>query len=255
MNYFDKKDAAEIYSKWRPYFHNIIVARIRNYLQLDIKLENALDVACGTGLSSVSLLDIADNVFGTDTSEEMLNRAILQNKIHYSLAPAENQPFPDKEFNLITVCSGVHWFNIDGFLLEANRLLRNNSWLVLYDNFFISEMQELDSFSKWYPDVFLQKFPAPKRNNNYDWSNENLISKKFTLHKVEEFKNPVIFTKDELVFYLTTQSNITAMIESGQMTYSDVEEWLQNELKQFFLNGNSRTINFGNWIKYLQKID
>jgi ubiquinone/menaquinone biosynthesis C-methylase UbiE len=246
MNYFAQKNAAERYSKGRPYFHSNTISKVKKELQLDIKIEKALDIACGTGLSTKALLDIAVHVFGTDTSEEMLKWALSQDKINYSIATAENQPFLDNEFNLITVCSGVHWFNIDRFLEEAYRLLTNNGWLVLYDNFFISEMNGVESFSKWYPEVYLKKFPAPKRNNSYNWSHDNLVNKNFTLIKEDEFKNPISYSKEELILYFTTQSNITAAIESGEITYLEVEQWLHIELTQFFHPKQFRVINFGN---------
>lgn len=255
MNYFDHKNAAERYSKGRPDFHNNTIARVKTHLQLDHQLERALDVACGTGLSTKALLEIATDVYGTDTSEEMLKRALAQDQINYSIATAENQPFGNCEFNLITVCSGVHWFDIDKFLVEANRLLTKRGWLILYDNFFISEMQGVAGFSTWYPEVYLKKFPAPKRNNSYHWSNEQLFSKNFILEKEEEFKNPIVYTKEELVLYFTTQSNITAVIEAGTTTYQEVEEWLTNELTQFFTIDVTKAINFGNWIKYLRRIN
>lgn len=253
MNYFEPKNTAERYSKGRPFFHSNIITRIQKHLHIDKKLYNALDIACGTGLSTKALLDIAVNVFGTDASEEMLKWALDKDKINYSIAKAENQPFSNYDFNIITVCSGIHWFNIDKFLNEANRLLANNGWLVLYDNYFISEMQGVESFRKWYPEVYLKRFPAPKRNNSYNWSNDNLASYNFTLDKEEEFKNSIPFTKDELVLYFTTQSNITAVTESGKMTYNEVEAWLYNELTQFYSSDNTRIIKFGNWVKYLRK--
>jgi len=59
----------------------------------------------------------------------MLNFATPSAKIHYLVASAEQQPFADNTFELITVSSGVHWFDIDAFLIEANRLLKSKSWL------------------------------------------------------------------------------------------------------------------------------
>src|SRR3954470_2404473 len=126
MNYFNPKTAAERYSKGRPDFHSNTIKHIKDYLHLNKKLNKALDVACGTGLSTKALLEIATNVYGTDTSQEMLNLALLPNTIHYSKAAAEQQPFADNTFDLITVSSGVHWFNIDQFLAEANRILKPN---------------------------------------------------------------------------------------------------------------------------------
>lgn len=63
---------------------------------------------------------------------------------------------------MITVCSGVYWFDIDDFLIEANRLLKSKSWLILYDNFFISEMQDVPEFTDWFPEVYLKKIPSTK---------------------------------------------------------------------------------------------
>ncbi len=64
MNHFNLKTAAERYSKGRPDFHSNTIKHIKDYLHLDKKLHNALDIACGTGLSTKALLEIATNVYG-----------------------------------------------------------------------------------------------------------------------------------------------------------------------------------------------
>lgn len=256
MNYFTPKTAAERYSKGRPDFHSNTIRHIKDYLHLDKKLNNALDIACGTGLSTKALLEIATNVYGTDISQEMLNFASRSDKIHYSIASAEQQPFADNYFDLITVSSGVHWFDIDQFLIEANRLLRSKSWLVLYENHFISEMVGNSNFSNWIPNVYLKKYPSPPRNHAYSWTNENLNAKNFNLVKEETFKNAIVFNKKQLALYFTTQSNIIAAVENNETTYDQVENWLDKELAPFFDNDETtQTINYGNWIKFIQRID
>jgi ubiquinone/menaquinone biosynthesis C-methylase UbiE len=254
MNYFNPKTAAERYSKGRPDFHSNTIKHVKDYLHLDKKLNNVLDVACGTGLSTKALLEIATNVYGTDISQEMLNLALQRDKIHYAIAPAEQQPFPDNYFDLITVSSGVHWFDIDKFLLETNRILKSKSWLVLYENYFISEMVGNDQFTNWFPEVYLKKFPSPHRNNTYPWTNENLISKNFSFVNEERFTNPIKFNKKQLALYFTTQSNIIAAVGDKQTTYEQVEKWLEQELGLFFDSDDTvRTINYGNWIKFIQR--
>jgi len=253
MNYFNPKSAAERYSKGRPDFHSNSINRIKNFLHLDKKLDRALDIACGTGLSTKALLEIATNVYGTDASQQMLEFAVQPDKINYSIAKAEQQPFPGNYFDLITVSSAVHWFDIDKFLQEANRLLKSQSWLVLYENYFISEMVGNEKFKEWFPDIYLKKYPSPLRNDNYDWTNENLNTKNFHLVTEEKFKNPVTLKKKQLVLYFTTQSNIISAVEKGETTYEEVELWLDNELKAFFDNDDTtQIINYGNWIKYIQ---
>ncbi|MEO7922688.1 MAG: class I SAM-dependent methyltransferase [Chitinophagaceae bacterium] len=255
MNYFSAKNTAERYAKGRPFFHRNTIKHIREFIKIDSKLENALDVACGTGLSTNALLDIAENVFGTDTSDEMLQLALNPQVIKYSKAAAENLPFGNNYFDIITVSSGVHWFNIDQFLREATRVLRSRSWLVLYENHFISEMPGFEVFDNWFPGVYLKKYPSPKRNNNYEWTDENLKDKGFRFIKEETFKNPVDLTKEQLILYFTTQSNITAAVENKISGYEEIETWLDKELTVFFGSGQKRTINYGNWVKYLQKIN
>jgi hypothetical protein len=148
----------------------------------------------------------------------------------------------------------LNQYNIDNFLVGANRLLKSGSWLVLYENYFISEMVDDDNFTNWFPNVYLKKYPSPPRNNTYLWTNENLIPKNFNFVTEERFKNPVRFNKKQLSLYFTTQSNIIAAVEKNETTYEQVENWLDQELAAFFDNNNTtQTINHGNMIKYIQR--
>ncbi|OFZ67286.1 MAG: hypothetical protein A3D92_18020 [Bacteroidetes bacterium RIFCSPHIGHO2_02_FULL_44_7] len=184
----------------------------------------------------------------------MLEHALSKDRIHYSIAPAEQQNFEDAFFDLITVSSGIHWFSMADFLREANRLLKTGGHLVIYDNFFISEMEGAPDFATWFPEVYLARFPSPKRNATYDWSENHLNTFHFKRISDEEFKNEVQFTKTELVLYFTTQSNITAAIQNGN-SYEEIEAWLDTELSRWFKNEYTvQTIYFGNWMQFLEKI-
>lgn len=252
VNYFDTKSIASRYEKGRPYFHADIILRIQKMLGLTDKLDKALDVACGTGLSTRALLEIARQIYGTDISTEMLNNAYRHEYITYRKASAEEQLFDPDYFDIITVGSGVHWFEIDRFLAEASRILKPTKWLVIYDTFFSGGMSDMDQFKSWYPDTYCEKFPPPGRNNHYDWSDENLGNKNFGLLSEQQCKFEIEFTIEQLVLYLTTQSNITAQIEQGIASYSEAEKWLYEQLRPFFTT-EKRIFVFGGWIKYLQK--
>jgi ubiquinone/menaquinone biosynthesis C-methylase UbiE len=255
MNYFGSQTSAERYVKGRPHFHANTVSHIKEFLKIENKLDKALDVACGTGLSTVALSAIANRVNGTDLSAEMLKMAATGNNIIYGISAAEDQPFPDNEFNLVTVSSGVHWFDIDKFLSEAARLLTKDGFLVIYENAFPGEMENNDRFGQWTKEVYLRRFPSPPRNKNYDWGPENLRLRGLAQVAAENFKNGINFNKQELVNYLVTQSNIIAAVERGMDTYSGMETWLENELTAFLEDSRQRHVfYFNNWIKYLQKI-
>ena len=255
MNYFNSKASAEKYAIGRPDFHANTIDRIRDFLRIGHKLDKALDIACGTGLSTKALLTMAENVYGTDISIEMLNNAIEKDKIYYSVAAAEEQPFGNDEFDLITVSSGVHWFNIDAFLSEANRILKTNGWLVIYENFFTGEMVGNEQFKNWVDTIYLKNFPSPPRNKNYDWTPGNLNLTNFIIQVPEDFVNKIHFDKRQLINYFITQSNVIAVIEYGEWTYEKVDEWLDHELDTYFeASDTEHTFLFGNRMKYLQKI-
>jgi ubiquinone/menaquinone biosynthesis C-methylase UbiE len=256
MNYFDSQAAAARYANGRPDFHSIVAGLIRDFVKPEGKFEAALDIACGTGLSTRALTDLATHVYGTDASPEMLRLAAEQERVSYSHAFAEKQPFADKRFGLITVCSGVHWFNIDQFLAEAHRLLQSKGWLVLYDNFFTADMEGDEAFGRWYTDVYLQQYPAPPRNDSYSWINENLHPKNLHLAKEYRFTNEVAFTKSALILYFTTQINIISAVENGKTSYEEASRWLNRELGLFFGDEKTaRTTMFGNHAMFLQRTD
>ncbi len=95
LSYFESRNTAERYAGSRPYFHPLVIKKIKDFLQLRGPLPRAVDVACGTGQSTVALQEIASQVVGTDTSREMLARAPREAGVRYVEAPAEDLPFED----------------------------------------------------------------------------------------------------------------------------------------------------------------
>ena len=84
MSFFTFHRVAEGYAHSRPAYHPIIMKKIREHVNLHGKFNDALDIGCGTGLSTVALKEIADQVTGTDDSHEMIT-AIPARKILCSL--------------------------------------------------------------------------------------------------------------------------------------------------------------------------
>lgn len=255
MNYFIRDSVAKRYAKSRPYFHGLIINRIKSNLGLSTKLEKALDVACGTGLSTLPLLEIANEVHGTDVSEAMLKHALPSESIHYHVASATEQPFGDEEFDLITVSCGIHWFDIDVFLKECRRLLKPGCCLVHYYNFFRGKMDQVPEFEEWFRKRYIPLYPSPPRYHDYPWTQEHVAERGFELLKSEDFDNEVNFNQAELSLYFTSQSNITAALEKLDLSYEEIEEWLKKELEPFWDKPESKgKFFFGNRVRYLKRI-
>jgi ubiquinone/menaquinone biosynthesis C-methylase UbiE len=252
-NYFDSRSAARRYSAARPYFHPLVIGKIKAFIDLTETVPSALDVACGTGQSSVALKEIAEQIVGADPSEKMLALAPRDERIRYVRATAENLPFPGAEFDLVTVSLALHWFDRDPFLAEAARVVKPSGWVVIYDNHFQRRMKEDPSYEGWIEEVYTASYPTPSRNSD-PLTDSDARKHGFPLVGREEYSNEVSFTLDELVSYLMSQSNINAAIEEGRETEETVRRWLTDAQARFF-EGPRRTFFFGGTIDYLLRGD
>ena len=101
-----------------------------------------LDVATGTGDFALQALSInPEKIVGVDISEGMLEvgrkkveQRRLSNKIELLLADSENLPFPDNNFDAVTVGFGVRNFeNLKKGLREINRVMKPGALLVVLE--------------------------------------------------------------------------------------------------------------------------
>jgi SAM-dependent methyltransferase len=251
VNYFNPKPAAERYAKGRPYFHPVIVGRIKESLSITEPLSSALDVGCGTGLSTIALKELAQNVIGVDASAEMIVLAPKENGVRYFVAPAENLPFDEREFDLITLSQVFHWLDRDKFLTEASRVLRPGGWLIAYDNYFTGQMVEKADSQSWYEE-YLKRYPMPPRAK-VTFMVENTNSYGFCLLREEWYKNAIGFSLEGLIDFLVTQSNVIAVVEGGNEKIENVCLWLTERLKPVFGDAKERGFIFNAPIWYLQR--
>ncbi len=229
-----------------------MIKKIRDFLGLREPVPLALDVACGTGQSTVALKEIASRVVGTDVSREMLARASREAGVRYVEASTEALPFADGSLQLITVALALHWFDRSRFLAEARRVLEPSGWLVIYDNGFFGEMKENPKHERWYREDYLVRYPSPPRKGE-PLTDDECRKHGLRLVERESYTNEVSFSAEELMSYLMTQSNVTAAVEDGGESPESVREWLVESVAPMF--GEPRgTFRFGGTIGYLQAV-
>ena len=219
-NFFAHASAAERYARARPYFHPLVIERIKIHLKLEQPVPRALDVACGTGQSARALQAIAERVTGTDLSSEMLEYAKQNPGIEFLESPAESLPFEAGTFDLLTVCMAFHWFDQAKFLLEAHRVLKANGCLIVCKNTARAQMINNPAFHSW-ADQFYASYPAPSRTAT-PTDAAFFSSHNFQLDPLEDLENHVSFTPDELAAYMTTQSNFIAKVEQGSESLEEI---------------------------------
>ena len=251
--FFVFKRVAEGYSKYRPFYHPLIMKKIRECTGLEGKFEYALDVGCGTGLSTIALQEIAEQVTGTDNSQEMITVARVDNeeKIPYFHAPAERLPFKDQSFDILTICGAINWIDRSQFFPEAKRVLKENGWMIIYDNYITEDMNDNPAYTKWHQEQYLTRYPKPPRDES------PLTMSEFDAHGFhvindEPYTNDIVFSLDEYIDFIMTQSNVIVAIDTGKEDAASVKIWMHTTLGPLFPETKGMFI-FRGYIWYLQR--
>ncbi|MCP4398645.1 MAG: class I SAM-dependent methyltransferase [bacterium] len=253
MSFFTFHRVAEGYSHSRPQYHQIIMNKIREHVNLHGKFNNALDVGCGTGLSTSALTEIATQITGTDRSAEMIAVAQAQHheNVTYSHAPAEHLPFHQQSFDLIAVCGAINWIDRSRFFPEAQRVLKEQGWLIIYDNFITEHMREYAAYERWYQDEYLQRYPKPPRDETPVTQEECGIHG-FQLSKAENYTNELTWSLEEYIDFLVTQSNIIVAVDMEKESLEDVKTWMHTTLAPIIPTKKGSFL-FRGYIWYLQR--
>ncbi|KAF4791138.1 hypothetical protein TURU_133595 [Turdus rufiventris] len=126
---FEGKEHAAVYLKYRFAPGKELKQTILSYLQEKkaIPAELAVDVGCGSGQGTHFLGEHFKKVVGTDISAAQIQEAKdtpgMPN-ISYLVSPAEELPFQDGSVDVLTSFTAAHWFDIERFMREAERVLR-----------------------------------------------------------------------------------------------------------------------------------
>lgn len=83
----------------------------------------AWDAGCGAGLGSLALAEYFERVVGTDLNAQQLAVATRHPRVEYRVGRAELSGLPDKSVSLVTVAQALHWFEVDAFHAEVQRVL------------------------------------------------------------------------------------------------------------------------------------
>jgi SAM-dependent methyltransferase len=250
VNPFDHPTVAARYALGRPPFHRIVIDRIVELLRLEQPVARALDVGCGTGLSTRDLRLIAEQVVGLDSSAAMLACAEPAAGVSYVHGSAEDMPVESGMFDLVTVSSAFHWFNRTRVLGKVSRVLTPGGHLVIYENAFGGEMSGQQEFRVW-QQAHYARYPRTARDTT-PFTDEEAARHGLRFLIRERYTNTVEFTPTDLSLYLSTQTNAIEAIERGGLTVADFRAAVEREVAPFFSSGVA-TVVFEGFIWCLQK--
>ncbi|NBC81904.1 MAG: methyltransferase domain-containing protein [Bacteroidetes bacterium] len=200
--------------------------------------ERLWDCGCGNGQVAIDLADEFTEVHGTDISENQINHAFQHTHVNYQVMPAEQTNFPDRYFDMICVAQALHWFDIEAFFKEADRVLKTGGIMACFNYGFFNIEDELDN-------VINEQLFNPVEGY---WSERNWLAKsgykevEFPFQKVEppHFEMVQSWTRDTLLNYLSTWS---AVKRYDEYHCDDIIGHLQQALKPIWDDKTVKQVN------------
>ncbi len=109
------------YIRYRPGYPKELFEFLSNVVP---NKQMAWDAGTGSGQAAVQLGQIFQQVVGTDSSDAQISQAPSIENITFRAFPAEESQLADSSCDLITAANAVHWFDLDAFYKEVNRVLK-----------------------------------------------------------------------------------------------------------------------------------
>jgi SAM-dependent methyltransferase len=249
---FEHDRVAAGYASARPYLHPQVFAQARELAGLAGRARRALDVGCGTGLSSKALLDLAHEVVGIDASLPMLHRASRAPGVRYVASGAEALPFRERAFDLVVACGSIDWVDRARFMPRVAELVAGGGWLLSLDFGDTGRSPDVPGLDRWYDEVFLEEYPRPASSDPMITPDE-AARHGFSAPLHRDFASACPFTAPRYAEFLMTESSVIAAVEYGRDDEGRVRAWLEAELAPLF-GGGERRVAFGGYIQALRRL-
>ena len=195
---------AQLYSQYRPSYPNELFDYILTFVQ---QKEAVWDCATGNGQAAGMLAHYFKEVIATDISVAQIANAVQKENIQYLVCPAEETPFEENTFDLITVAQAYHWLNWKRFHQEAFRVAKNEAVVAIWNyNLLNTDRPQVSQLINYFYSNIIANYWEPERkyvDNNYAtalFEFDPLPSRQFSIH--------MNWRKEELTGYLNTWSAV-----------------------------------------------
>jgi ubiquinone/menaquinone biosynthesis C-methylase UbiE len=214
---------AEFYANSKVHSSGQNLDIISDYLE-NKSFDLSLDIATGTGFTAFESSKVSKKVLALDIATEMIKQAKILakeksiNNIQFVIASADNLPYKNNYFDLITCRTGTHHFeNFEKSLKEMHRTLKDSGTLIISDTI-TSEDKDLSS---WHQKVEIIRDPSHQSN-----------------YSIESWKE--LFNKLKFEATKITLTSVKLTLDDW-MTTSGTSTDIQKELRKIWVNSDSTT--------------
>ena len=194
---------ADRYTQFRPRYPRALFEYLATLVD---RRDRAWDCGTGGGQAAVALSEFFDEVAATDPSARQIEHAQRNPRVAYFVASAEKCPLADRSVDLVTVAQALHWFDLERFYGEVQRVARPRGVLAVW-TYGLTKIDPTIDRVIWhfYADVLGAYWPPERRIVE-----ERYQTIPFPFHELPapELVMTAQWNLDDLVGYLGTWSSV-----------------------------------------------
>ena len=225
---------SKIYAQFRPGYRQELFDYVLSFVQ---EKKCAWDCATGNGQAAIVLADYFEKLEASDISEAQVRNAIKKQNINYHVCPAEETPFADSSFDLITVAQAYHWLNWERFHDEAMRVGKRNSVIAVWTyNLLICEDEKINDVINY----FYRNITGPYWDYERRYVDDGYATVDFNFPPLPSkvFQARFTWNREQLKGFFLSWSAVRKYINEHQQNPVDIIEkdidavWGLNEQKE-----------------------
>jgi SAM-dependent methyltransferase len=237
VNPFAGEGAGERYARGRPQVHTRVASAIAERCG---PIARALDLGCGTGLSSRALRSHASRVVGVDPSRSMLAQAKRDGVVSLVRRHAEAIPLAAASVDLVAIGCAFHWCEREPLLAGVARVLRPGGRFAIYDSLFLGD--ESGAMLRWLRDHYWKRLPECPRQPYL--SPGDPLPKPLRFEAWLEVGESAPMSLDDVVALVTSQASTLQAIDLGVLDLDTAEATLRAGLAPHFAAAERRPMHF-----------
>jgi ubiquinone/menaquinone biosynthesis C-methylase UbiE len=227
---------SKLYAQFRPTYPQ----ELFDYIFQFVNEKNcAWDCATGNGQAAVVLADYFQKVEASDISESQINNATRKLNIHYHICPAEETPFAENSFDLITIAQAYHWLNWKAFHDEAMRVGKRNAVVAIWCYSTLFSDDKLNAIIQH----FYRAITGPYWDYERRYVDDGYATTEFDFEPLpsKNFEISYQCSKEQLTGYLQTWSSVQKYIKKNGINPVDL---IKPDLDATWNDAETRTFHF-----------
>jgi SAM-dependent methyltransferase len=239
------------YARSRPALHGRIVEIIGKRLGLTSRLQRALDIGCGAGLSTVPLTAVARTCVGLEPTAALLrwSSAVAPGAVFVS-GRAEKIPFGPRSFGLATAAGSLNYADLGCATNEAARVLQPGATLAVYDFSQGRSFRDSEALDEWF-ESFVARFPETGGGwRAIDAERLEREARGLRLASFEPFEMELPYDAPRYVDYAMTETRVAKAARAGQPEAA-IRSWCETTLAEVFA-GEARAVVFRGYVACLR---